>query len=302
MKISILILLLLSVNVSVSVFAAKPPPKPAKNLDCVGCVDTVDIAPQAVTTEKLSQDVQNTLQNVNLNDSRITTNSEGIQTNANAIGANSANVNLNASNINTNASGIKTNADNIDVNATNIGINSSNIDTNATDFQQQIDQLLARISEIESIPRAVIMDANDNIVGTMLYGVHSLSSKTYYSAFKAEGRTFKLVVTGGTTDSPLHGKIVYFTLSGCKGTAYMSPNNDEDLIELGASDGSSIYLVDDPTARIGDPEYVSFTYYSYGDDHYCTDASPGYMENGVTAHPVMDATQFTPPFSIRVLP
>ena len=114
MKANQLIILLITTCITINAFAAKPPPKPANDLDCIGCVDTVDIATQAVTTEKLSQDVQDTLQKANLNDTRITINSTDIQTNVFNIGVNTADVQTNATDINTNANNIQTNTSAID--------------------------------------------------------------------------------------------------------------------------------------------------------------------------------------------
>jgi hypothetical protein len=52
------LLALLISGMVANAFAAKPPPKPASDLDCVECVDTADIANGAVTTEKLSPALQ----------------------------------------------------------------------------------------------------------------------------------------------------------------------------------------------------------------------------------------------------
>ena len=45
-------------SLTTNTFAAKPPPKPAEDLVCTECVDTVDIKNDAVTIEKLSADLQ----------------------------------------------------------------------------------------------------------------------------------------------------------------------------------------------------------------------------------------------------
>jgi len=46
---------------SASIASAKPPPKAASDVNCIECVDTADIAPEAVTEEKLSADLKNKL-------------------------------------------------------------------------------------------------------------------------------------------------------------------------------------------------------------------------------------------------
>jgi len=46
---------------SASIASAKPSPKAASDVNCIECVDTADIAPEAVTEEKLSADLKSKL-------------------------------------------------------------------------------------------------------------------------------------------------------------------------------------------------------------------------------------------------
>jgi hypothetical protein len=60
MKINKFIFALIVAGLAANTFAAKPPPKPAQDLECsdpAGCVGTGDIEDGSVTTQKLSTDV-----------------------------------------------------------------------------------------------------------------------------------------------------------------------------------------------------------------------------------------------------
>ena len=63
MRINKLILALIITAFASNAFAKKPPKPPtaARDLDCVECVDTTDVADGAVTSEKLSSDLQGAL-------------------------------------------------------------------------------------------------------------------------------------------------------------------------------------------------------------------------------------------------
>jgi len=58
MKVNQFVFALITAVFVTNAFAAKPPPKPAGDVDCAGCVGTTDIEDEAVTAEKLSTGVQ----------------------------------------------------------------------------------------------------------------------------------------------------------------------------------------------------------------------------------------------------
>jgi len=187
-----------------------------------------------------------------------------------------------------------------------------------TNLQQQINQLQAqinqlssdnaqqdiRISELESNTRTVITDLNNKLVGTMLDQDNNTDDREVYSAFKAEGRTFRLVVSNRSPSPPFWGTQLYFDQLGCSGNIYMKPHDPDSLTEWGSAYDGKAYIVDDPTIPFGDPRLVSVTYYSsaVSDGRGCVDIPQGNVRDLTPARPVMDTTQFTPPFSIHVLP
>jgi hypothetical protein len=73
MKATYLICLLVSSLLTVDVFAGKPAPKPASDLECTGCVGTTDIEDGAVTTQKLSAEVNALLNTIGQLQTRIET-------------------------------------------------------------------------------------------------------------------------------------------------------------------------------------------------------------------------------------
>ena len=211
-----LITLILTASITTNVFAAKPPPKPAKDLDCIECVDTVDIAPQAVTEDKLSQDVQDTLQNANLNDARITANSEDIQTNE----------------------------INININASDISANATNIQANTT-----------AISNIPA-PRAISVLINGKRVGTFLQGNHLPQDWQTFLTFTSTFYTLldSGYLTGVLADEDktgLEAFRVYYQGNNCTGQAFL---RSSQIRGLWATQGFVFYILDTPT--IPDMYYV----------------------------------------------
>ena len=68
MKSNYVLLFFLATGITTNTFAGKPPPKPAADLVCDGCVETIDINDAAVTEEKLSTELQ---QQINEFEARI---------------------------------------------------------------------------------------------------------------------------------------------------------------------------------------------------------------------------------------
>ena len=61
MKANYLIYLLMYSVLAADICSAKPPPKPAGDLECEECVGTNDIEDGAITTQKFSTDVQDAI-------------------------------------------------------------------------------------------------------------------------------------------------------------------------------------------------------------------------------------------------
>ena len=88
---------------SSNAYAVKPPPKPAVDIVCDGCVGTTDIESGAVTSNKLSIELQQ--QNSEL-DMRVSDNTADIQTNTFNVGVNTTDISANATAIQENTAAI----------------------------------------------------------------------------------------------------------------------------------------------------------------------------------------------------
>ena len=100
-------------------------------------------------------------------------------------------------------------------------------------LQQQIDELTARIDELEATSPLYLMDGNGTRIGPFVDWPLHFEPNLYVNTRTPTGYTFSIIVNSdGNEGRPVGGLLfasAWFTLPSCQGPMYISTSNDAGL-------------------------------------------------------------------------